>query len=49
MRYWRDRDISDRLISDRNNRKEARDKPNDTQLAGGIGFAFDVPQDDWDD
>lgn len=43
MRFWRDRDISDRLIRDRQCRKQARDTFNDTQLAGGIGFAFDPP------
>lgn len=40
-RYWRNRDISDKLISDRRQRKEAREpQPNDTQLAGGIGFEW---------
>lgn len=40
MRFWRDRDISDRLIRDRQCRKQARDTFNDTQLAGGIGFQW---------
>lgn len=43
MRFWRDREVSDRLINDRRCRKEARSTENDTQLAGGIGFAFDPP------
>lgn len=40
MRYWRDRDISDRLTSDRANRKEAREPK---QLSPAVGFQFDTP------
>lgn len=49
MRYWRDREVSDRLLNDRRCRKAARDEQNDTQLAGGIGFAFDPPYSEYDD
>lgn len=45
MRYWKHRDITDRLISERTFRKEARNK----QLPDAIGFQWDAPADDWDD
>ena len=41
MRYWRDRDISDRLISDRANRKTQRETP---QLPDAIGFQWAPPE-----
>lgn len=47
MRFWRDRDITDRLVADRRFRK--RDKPNDTQLAGGVGFWVDGPPEYFED
>jgi hypothetical protein len=43
MRYWHQREVSNRLRNDRLDRKEAREPFNDTQLAGGIGFHFDPP------
>ena len=46
MRYWRDREVSDRLKQERADRKASRE-PNDTQLAGGIGFQWDA--DEYDD
>jgi hypothetical protein len=44
-RYWRYREISDRLASDRNCRKEARNK----QLPDAIGFQWETPEPDYDD
>lgn len=40
MRYWRNREISDRLANDRICRKEARNK----QLPEAIGFQWDAPE-----
>lgn len=44
MRFWRDREVSDRLQSARAYRKEARNR----ELPSCIGFDLDRTEDDYD-
>lgn len=44
MRYWRNREISDRLIAERNYRKECRNR----ELPEAIGFHWDTGRGDDD-
>lgn len=49
MHYWHTREITNRLISDRQDRKDRRTGQSDTQLAGGIGFQWVNDEPEYDD